>query len=188
MDKVLSRSGTERPSKRGKIARSRRKSLCTVTVSVCHTWLKDYAPILTRYHSFIIPAIRYRAGNSRRGRDITVSPRAETWIKFDFSASMDVRQVVFTLPLAPVRFSGVLVNEVPNGLVYWPWSAGATVGWHVRGGAPKAVQTFLFTPEFLLHSWNVPPILAKIVRPRRPVLSDKGGIVLMVTHGEINVK
>ena len=115
-------------------------------------------------------------------KNFSIPARVEKWIYLNISRSADVRQVVLTLPDAPVWIKGALVNEGPNGLVYWPWSAGAAVSWHLRGGDSNAGTTLLFKPEFLLKGWRAPPILAKIIRAKNPVLSDKGGIVLMATR------
>ena len=126
-------------------------------------------------------AIRSTDG-SGKGKYIFIPARVETWIGLKMPHSADVREVLLTLPDAPVWIKGVLVNEEPKGLVHWPWSTGADVSWHLRGTNPKAGQTLPFTPEFLLKFWRVPPILANAVRAENPVLSDKGGIVLMATR------
>jgi hypothetical protein len=118
-------------------------------------------------------------GNSKNH---IIPAKTEKWVKLNIPFSLDVRQIVLTLPDASVWIKGVLVNEEPNSLVDWPWSSGSIVGWHVRGGAPKAGQMLLFTADFLLKAWRVPSALAGVVHKGNPVLSDQGGIVLMATQ------
>jgi len=121
-----------------------------------------------------------------KSKDHIIPAKTEKWIKLDIPFNLDVREIVLTLPDAPVVVKGVLVNEEPNGLVDWPWHSGGIVGWHVRDGGPKAGQMLLFTPEFLLKAWRAPSALAGMITSGNAVLSDQGGIVLMATQFNAN--
>lgn len=118
-------------------------------------------------------------GNSE---DRIIPAKTEKWIEFNIPFSLDVRQVILTLPNASVWIKGVLVNEEPNGLVDWPWYSGSVVGWQIRGGGANTLQMLLFTPDFLLKTWKAPSALANVIHKENSVLSDQGGIVLMATQ------
>ncbi|MBF0194857.1 MAG: hypothetical protein HQL71_09870 [Magnetococcales bacterium] len=119
--------------------------------------------------------------------NITVPNAAEKWIEIKLPQELDIRNITIILPDAQVWIKGILVNDKPNGQVNWPWSNNSMVGWRKRGDTNSVVQAITFTPSSLLHNWGVPQVISQTIRLNNPVLSDKGGIVLMITkYGKKN--